>query len=269
MTAPPPRVPTWAPPLLALQFLTRVPVPLLDRLQPVQVQAGLVRAVGWFPLVGTFIGAVTAASVLGLAQILSLAVAVIIALIIEARLTGAFHEDAVADFCDAFGGGYTAEDVRRIMKDSRIGSYGALGLGLAVALRAVLLMSLPVAEQPLWSAATIIGSACFARLVVVAAMAFIPPVPTGTGLAKDIGGGVNPRTLMTGLLTAAPALAALALLHWPSLLGAGVLAALFLIWLRGMLMRRIGGSTGDCLGFAAYAGQLIALLAVVAANHGG
>jgi adenosylcobinamide-GDP ribazoletransferase len=269
MTALPPRVPTWAPPFLALQFLTRVPVPLLDRLEPVQVQAGLVRAVGWFPLVGTFIGAVTAASLLGLAQLLPLAVAAIIALILEARLTGAFHEDAVADFCDAFGGGYTAEDVRRIMKDSRIGSYGALGLGLAVALRAVLLMSLPVAEQPLWSAAAIIGSACFARLVVVAAMAFIPPVPTGTGLAKDIGGGVNARTLLTGLLTAAPVLAALALLHWPSLLGAGVLAALFLIWLRGMLMRRIGGSTGDCLGFAAYAGQLIALVAVVAANHGG
>lgn len=269
MTAPPPRVPPWAPPLLALQFLSRVPVPLLDRLEPVQVQAGMVKAVGWFPLVGTFIGTVTAASLFGLAQLLPLAEAVIIALIVEARLTGAFHEDAVADFCDAFGGGYTVEDVRRIMKDSRIGSYGALGLGLAVALRAALLMSLPVAEQPLWSAAAIIGSACFARLVVVAAMAFIPPVPTSTGLAKDIGGGVNAWTLLTAALTACPALAALALLQWPSILGAGALAALFLIWLRRMLMRRIGGSTGDCLGFAAYAGQLILLIAVVAANHGG
>lgn len=269
MTAPPPRVPTWAPPFLALQFLTRVPVPLLDRLEPGQVQAGLVRAVGWFPLVGTFIGAMTAAILLGLAQLLPLALAVIIALILEARLTGAFHEDAVADFCDAFGGGYTAEDVRRIMKDSRVGSYGALGLGLAVALRGALLMSLPVADQPLWSAVAIIGSGCFARLVVVAAMAFIPPVPTGAGLAKDIGGGVNARTMLTGMLTAAPGLAALAWLLWPSLLGASVLAALFLLWLRGMLMRRIGGSTGDCLGFAAYAGQLILLLAAVAASNDG
>lgn len=268
MTAPPLHVPPWAPPLLALQFLTRVPVPLLERLESGQVQAGLVRAVGWFPLVGTFIGTVTAASVLGLAQFLPLAVAVIVAIIVEARLTGAFHEDAVADFCDAFGGGYTAEDVRRIMKDSRIGSYGALGLGLAVSLRGALLLSLPVAEQPLAAATAIIGSACFARLLVVVAMAFIPPVPIGKGLAKDIGNGVNVGTILTGSLTACPALTALALLHWPSLLGACVLAAIFLIWLRGMLMRRIGGSTGDCLGFAAYLGQLILLLAVVAANYG-
>lgn len=264
MNAPALRVPRWAPPLLALQFLTRVPVPLLDRLEPGQVQIGLVRAVGWFPLIGTVIGAMTAASVLGLAQILPLAVAVILTLIIEARLTGAFHEDAVADFCDAFGGGYTAEDVRRIMKDSRIGSYGALGLGLAVALRAALLMSLPVAEQPVWAAAAIIGSACFARFVVVAAMVFIPPVVSGSGLAKDIGGGVNARTALTGALASFPALAAVAILHWPSLLGASVVSALFLIWLRGMLMHRIGGSTGDCLGFAAYTGQLILLIAAVA-----
>ncbi|MFM7404994.1 MAG: adenosylcobinamide-GDP ribazoletransferase [Erythrobacter sp.] len=269
MNAPLPRVPVWAPPLLALQFLTRVPTPLLDSLRADQVQAGLMRAVGWFPLVGTLIGAVTAASIVSLAQILPLAVAVVIALIVEARLTGAFHEDAVADFCDAFGGGYAAEDVRRIMKDSRVGSYGALGLGLAVALRAALLISLPVTAQPVLAGVAIIASGCFARLVVVAAMAFIPPVPTGTGLAKDIGGGVNLMTVLTGTLTALPALGALAWLHWPSLIAAVGAAALFLIWLRGMLMRRIGGSTGDCLGFAAYAGQLILLLVVVAMGHAG
>jgi adenosylcobinamide-GDP ribazoletransferase len=260
-------VPMWAPPLLAVQFLTRVPVPLLDRLESKVVQAGLIKAVGWFPLVGTLIGSVTAAAVLGLAQIVPLAVAVILALMMEARLTGAFHEDAVADFCDAFGGGYTADDVRRIMKDSRIGSYGALGLGLAVALRAALLISLPVTGQPLLTAAAIVASACFGRLVVVAAMGLIPPVPTGTGLAKDIGSGVNTATFLTGTICAAPALAALALMQWSGVLVAAGMALAFLIWLRGLLIRRIGGSTGDCLGFAAYAGQLLLLLAVVAMSN--
>jgi adenosylcobinamide-GDP ribazoletransferase len=263
------RVPLWAPPLLALQFLTRVPVPLLDRLHGSTVQAGLVRAVGWFPLIGTLIGAVTATLVLGLAQWLPMTVAVIIALIVEARLTGAFHEDAVADFCDAFGGGYTAEDVRQIMKDSRIGSYGALGLGLAVALRAALLMSLPATREPALAFVAIVASACFARLVIVAAMSLIRPVPTGTGLAKDIGGGMNAATTLVGTINALPALAALAWLQWPTVLVSLVVAAMFLIWLRGLLMRRIGGSTGDCLGFAAYAGQLILLLVVVTMNHAG
>ncbi len=259
----PPRVPRWAPPLLAVQFLTRVPVPLLDQLEGPVVRAGLIQAVGWFPLVGTLVGVFTAALVLGLAHIVPVAVAVIIALIAEARLTGAFHEDAVADFCDAFGGGYTADDVRRIMKDSRVGSYGALGLGLAVALRAALLISLPVTGQPLLAAAAIVASACFARLVIVAAMAFIPPVQTGTGLAKDIGGGMTAQTLVAGTLTALPALTGLAVLDWQSLLGAVLLAGVFLLWLRRMLIRRIGGSTGDCLGFAAYAGQVFLLFAVI------
>jgi adenosylcobinamide-GDP ribazoletransferase len=136
-------------------------------------------------------------------------------------------------------------------------------LGLAVALRAALLMSLPVAEQPGLCAAAIVASACFARLVVVAAMAFIPPVPTGTGLAKDIGGGVSAKTLLAGILAALPALTILAVLEWKALVGALILAGVFLIWLRRMLIQRIGGSTGDCLGFAAYAGQLILLLAVI------
>jgi len=268
MNPAPSPVPPWAPPLLALQFLTRVPVPVLDRLEGPQVQAGLVRAVGWFPLVGTLIGMVTAGAVLGLAQFMPLAVAVILALMIEARLTGAFHEDAVADFCDAFGGGYTAEDVRRIMKDSRIGSYGALGLGLAVALRAALLMSLPVADDRLRAGAAIVASACFARALVVAAMALIPPAPAGTGLAKDIGSAVSLRTVVMSVVTAFPALAIFAFLDAGTLLLACLTAGVFLIWLRGVLLRRIGGSTGDCLGFAAYAGQLILLLAAATLSHG-
>lgn len=257
-------VPTWAPPLLAVQFLTRVPVPLLDRLSAEIVRAGLVKAVAWFPLVGTGIGLVTAGIAISLAQFWPAAVAVLVALILEARLTGAFHEDAVADFCDAFGGGVTAEDVRRILKDSRIGSYGALGLGLAVALRAALLMALPLATQPMQAAATIIASACFGRLLVVALMASVVPAPAGEGLARDIGSGVSARTAVAGGLIAVPGLAALAVLQ-PLALWASVAAgALFLMWFRRVLVRRIGGSTGDCLGFAAYAGQLILLLCAIA-----
>lgn len=253
-------VPAWAPPLLAVQFLTRVPVPVLDQLSAETVRAGLVRAVAWFPLVGTGIGLVTAALAIGLAQVWPPAVAVLIALSLEARLTGAFHEDAVADFCDAFGGGCTADDVRRILKDSRIGSYGALGLGLAVALRAAALMALPLTSQPVQAAAVISASACFGRLLVVVLMACLAPAPSGAGLARDIGSGVSARTAVAGALAAVPALAALAAFQPAALAAACLAGLLFLLWFRRLLLRRIGGSTGDCLGFAAYAGQLILLL---------
>ncbi len=103
----------------------------------------MTEAVAWFPFVGALIGLATALVVSGADLLWPPAIAVLVALACEAVLTGAFHEDAVADCCDAFGGGWTRDDVLRILKDSRVGSYGVLGLGLAVALRATGIAALP------------------------------------------------------------------------------------------------------------------------------
>ena len=250
----------WHPPLLAIQFLTRLPVPGLAGLSEAEIQHGLRRAPIWFPLVGTLIGAITAATLLLADTFWPRMVAVLIALALEARLTGAFHEDAVADFCDALGGGHDRESTLRIMKDSRIGSYGALGLVLALGLRAALLISLPLALLP----AALIASACFGRLLAVAMMAIIPPPPQSSGLASRMNGGAQWRMLILAALVAVPGLIPL-LFSAPRALAASVVASvILLIWLQRLLVRRIGGATGDCLGFAAYAGQLILLLAVVA-----
>ncbi|UAJ11173.1 adenosylcobinamide-GDP ribazoletransferase [Polymorphobacter megasporae] len=254
------RCPGWAPPLLAVQFLTRLPVPGLAALSAEQVAVGLGRAVAWFPLVGTLIGVVTAAVFAGAGAIWPRAIAVVIALIVEARLTGAFHEDAVADFCDGFGGGRDAGHVRDIMKDSRIGTYGALGLLLAVGLRAAAIVGL----DPVIATAAIVASATFGRLLVVVTMAVIPPAAAGTGLAKDIGAAIGGRDVAVAVLLALPGLAWFAVERPLALVAATAAAALFLIWFRALLLRRIGGSTGDCLGFAAYAGQLMLLLASAA-----
>lgn len=257
-------MPWWAPPLLAVQFLTRLPVPATDRLAGVTARAGLARAVGWFPLVGALIGVVTAVVAIGAARFWPIPVAVVIALAVEARLTGAFHEDAVADFCDAFGGGQNADDVQRILKDSRIGSYGAVGLLLALGLRAALLIVVLGRFDMAQAASTIIGSACFGRWLIVMLMACVIPAPAGTGIAKDIAGGVGVRRLAFATLTALPPLAPLTFRE-PSMFVAALLSGLiFLLWFRALLIRRIGGSTGDCLGFAAYAGQLLLLLAATA-----
>lgn len=258
------RCPWWAPPLLAIQFLTRIPVPGTATLSGDAVAVGLVRAAGWFPLVGALVGAITAAVVTGSALLWPAFVAVPIALIVEARLTGAFHEDAVADFCDGFGGGHAADDVRRIMKDSRIGSYGSVGLILAIGLRAALTIALLGIFPPLHAAIAIVAAATFGRLVAVAMMATVRPASVGEGLAKDIAGGIGARTVACAVVAASPGIVPLLFVDPVAMLLATLAAIAFIAWFRSLLLRRLGGSTGDCLGFAAYAGQLMLLLAAAA-----
>jgi adenosylcobinamide-GDP ribazoletransferase len=253
--------PWWAPPFLAIQFLTRLPVPSTAGLSAEAVATGLVRAVVWFPLVGALVGVITAGIAVAANAVWPAYVAVPIALAIEALVTGAFHEDAVADFCDGFGGGQSATDIHRIMKDSRIGSYGSVGLLLALGLRAALMIAALSAMPPIMAAAVMIASATFGRLLVLVMMALVAPAPGAPGLAKDIAAGVGAGTLAGALIAAAPGLAPLAALHPAALLGAVAAALIFVLWFRRLLIRRLGGSTGDCLGFAAYVGQLILLMA--------
>jgi adenosylcobinamide-GDP ribazoletransferase len=276
--------PAWAPPLLAVQFLTRVPVPGVSRLSAEAVRVGLGRAVAWFPLIGAVVGSITAGVMVLSEQIWPRLVAVILALLVEARLTGAFHEDAVADFCDGIGGGRDAAHTQQIMKDSRIGSYGALGLGLAVALRAALMYAL----DPMLAVQAIIGAATLGRLLTVVVMATTPAassagraptdishgagsgandahsVPASASLANDITARIRTRDVAFAFLLAIPGLLPFAYGAPLRLVCAVLATVIFLIWFRPLLIRRLGGTTGDCLGFAAYVGQLLLLMAATA-----
>jgi len=197
----------FLPLLLAIQFLTRLPVSsAIPPLSEAKLKAGLRRAVLWFPLVGGLVGCIGALVVWGTGLLWPRMVTVALLLVVEAGLTGAFHEDAVADFCDGFGGGMTAERIREIMKDSRIGSYGALGLMLAVALRAALLIALPaVLLIP-----ALIASAAFGRWVAVVAMVIVPPLDHPGSLAIDIGQRPGLAILSGASLLVLPFLAPLA-----------------------------------------------------------
>jgi adenosylcobinamide-GDP ribazoletransferase len=260
-----PPCPWWAPPVLAVQFLTRLPMPMAARLSSQAAAEGLKRSVIWFPLVGAVIGAITAAVGLTTRLVWSASVAAVLALAAEALVTGAFHEDAVADFCDGFGGGRTPDDILRIMKDSRIGSYGAMGLGLAVALRLGLTASLLSRSDLLTAAGIIMGASAFGRLGVVALMAVVAPAPGSSGLGKALSSDLGLGTLARAALTALPGLFLLILLRPGALACALGLAALALMGFRALLMRRLGGVSGDCLGAFAYGSQLIALAVMVAA----
>jgi len=259
-SAVPTEAPFWAPPVLAVQFLTRLPVGSTTSLSPEQVRDGLVRAVAWFPLIGTLIGGITAGVAVGSATVWPPIIAVILALAVEVLVTGAFHEDAVADFCDGFGGGLTGDDVRRIMKDSRIGTYGAAALILAIGLRAALTLALLETRPPVAAALAIVAAATFGRWLIVVVMVSVPPAPAAAGLAKDIG-AVGSGRLALASLAALPGTLGFGLCAPRAALATLVAATVFVVCFRRLLRRRIGGSTGDCLGFAAYAGQLLLLLA--------
>lgn len=259
----------WVSPLLAVQFLTRVPVPGLDRLDAAEVRVGLGRCLVWFPAVGGLVTLATAAVLETGLVWWPATVAVLVALAVEARLTGAFHEDAVADFCDAIGGAMTRERTLEILKDSRVGSYGALALVLAVGLRAALLVALAESSSAAVVLAALLASGALGRWAAVSMMRLVPPAvrpedrPGTEAVVKDIAGAASARTWVQAGLGGLPFVVPLAMVE-PAGLGLAVVGgALALFWLRRLLLRRLGGQTGDCLGFAVYLVQLVVLLAVV------
>jgi adenosylcobinamide-GDP ribazoletransferase len=239
--------------LTAVQFLSRIPVPGGAKRDPSTFADDIRRGAVFFPLIGCLLGTVTAIVLVCAAQLVAWPVAVLIALAADAYVTGAFHEDAVADFCDAFGGGWTREDTLRILKGSRIGSFGALGLGLAVALRATAMIAIP----DIWHAAVVvIAAGGIGRLVALVAMAVVPPVAGRDSLSKDMGQEASLRTVLTAALLISPLFL---WLFWRAPMVTIMIAlvlGVFVVWFQKLLVRRLGGITGDCLGFAAYAGIL-------------
>ena len=174
----------WLAFVAAVQFLTRIHLSSGES----HASSAVGRCPVFFPLVGALLGIMAAASTGLGALVWPPWLAVLAALALEAWLTGALHEDAVADFCDAFGGGHTRDRVLTILEDSRIGAFGALGLLLAFSLRAGAMMTLiarwGLAGWPLWSSA-FVASAATGRWVMVLAMGLLPPIAGRESLARD------------------------------------------------------------------------------------
>jgi adenosylcobinamide-GDP ribazoletransferase len=234
--------------IAAIRFLTRLPCP-----GPATTLADLPSAVGWYPLVGAAIGAAIGGLFLALAHGLPVAVAAVLAVAIGLLLTGGFHEDGATDATDGLGGGWTRERVLEIMKDSRIGAYGAMALWVVLSLRVACLVALGAAAVPGMLLAMAWGRWSAALLTR------LPPL--GAGLAKEITAAIPG---WVPWLSAALALLATVLAWWlgmqraPWAACAGVLATV--LW-GCYLMRRMGGQSGDLLG----AGNQIAEGAVLLA----
>jgi len=242
--------------LIALQFLTRVPVPARIGWSP----EWLSDSARYFPAVGAVVGAF-GACVLGVASLLwPWPVAVGLSMLATIVLTGAFHEDGLADTCDALGGAVDRERALAIMKDSRLGTYGVVGL---VALLGLKFASLTQMALPVASAALVVGHAA-SRAVAVTLIRWLPYAgDPEASKAKPLARAAALRGWWVAWLW--PLVAAAI---WPELAAAWsvafIAAAIAGLLCAGWFMRRLGGITGDCLGAAQQIAELVFYLAILA-----
>ena len=246
---------------IALQFLTRVPVPAWVGFEP----AWLNQSARHFPAVGLCVG-VVAATVLVLGNALfTPVVAVGLSMAASVLVTGAFHEDGFADTCDALGGAVSRERALAIMKDSRSGASGAVGLVLMLGLKAATLSALPLAV----AVPALLVAHTASRAAAVMLIRWLP-------YAGDIDHAkakpMAQRIDRLGVVVAWGWVVAVgALIVWqrpaqaPALLIGLVLACVGTAWCAHWLKRRLGGYTGDALGATQQITELMLLLGWLAA----
>ncbi len=269
--------------LIAVQFLTRIPAPAWVGFDA----AWLNQCVRHFPLAGACVGLVGAvAFALGLA-LFPLSVAALLSMMTTVWLTGAFHEDGLADTCDGLGGAVSRERSLKIMKDSRIGTYGACALMLVLGVKAAALIELAHLHPLLACLALVWGHAASRAapvwLMWVTPYAGDPEHARTKPLATQVrGSDVAVALVWTVLLSILAWLAAgwldlrvdeVDLVAWTltaACLSIAVTTLLAALWLR----KRLGGFTGDTLGAVQQVAEIAALLAwlavaqALAGSHG-
>ena len=248
---------------IALQFFTRLPIPRWVGFEP----DWLHHASRYFPLAGIVVAALTSAVYALAAWLWPAPVAVVLATCFGIYLTGAFHEDGFADMCDGFGGGLTRERVLDIMKDSRIGAYGAICIGCLLLLKCVALSLL----APGAAIAALFVAHPLSRLAA-ASLIWKLDYARGEGKAKPLAHRMSGAEFAIAGVTACLPAIILALsghLAWPALLGGLLAAAAATVWLGRMFVRRLGGYTGDCLGAVQQVSEVVLYLSLLAAlQHG-
>jgi adenosylcobinamide-GDP ribazoletransferase len=273
----------------ALQFFTRVPVPAWVGFEPHWLQ----RCVRYFPVVGALVGAF-GALVMALAGLCwPPMVAVVLSMTATVWMTGGFHEDGWADTCDGLGGSVSRERALEIMKDSRLGAYGGMGLVLMLMLKAAVLTALltPLYQelneaqtsnihQVLlgWTALGMVWAHALSRLVPVLLIKVLRYAGDADhAKAKPLATQSTPGGLMVAVALTCLVAMALGLildhLGWPlhawwHAMAWSTAAALGMAMLVGRwLRRRLGGYTGDTLGASQQLSEVATLLAWLAVVH--
>ena len=258
--------------LLALQFFTRIPV--TGRLAEwVGFSPAMLRAsAAYFPAVGVVIGCLVVALSATLMYYLPTAYAPLVAAALGTAwsvwLTGAFHEDGLADVADGLGGSYERDRALIIMKDSRVGAFGAIAVVLAI-LSKVALLALLGAVGTLWMCFALMAGHVVSRTWPLLIIRWLPHVGDDAGSkSKPLADQISLASLILALLWCATTLALISWVAASVLSGidgqtlttaqvlpvlkvlacGGLASALIFVYLLRLFERRLQGFTGDCLG---------------------
>ncbi|KLV08989.1 cobalamin synthase [Photobacterium aquae] len=246
--------------LIALAFFTRIPIPASVPYSPELLNS----ANRYFALVGIIVGGICAA-VFGVSQwLLPTEIAILLSMVAGLLITGAFHEDGLADVFDGFGGGWETEQKLKIMKDSRLGTYGAAALILALLLKWTSLSALAGHSVT----QTMLAIVCLHGLsrAVAASLIFSYPYVRldAESKVKPLANQQSPQDLWVLIFTSL-----IILLVLP--MTTAVLLAVTLVIVRYLcarwFVRQLGGYTGDCLGAAQQLSELSGYLVLLALWH--
>lgn len=224
----------------ALIFFTRLP---LSRIKSFQVPAEYFKdVINYWAVIGWLTGGVMAGILWLSAQVFPYSVAIVFALLSRLLITGALHEDGLADFLDGFGGGINKERILAIMKDSHIGTYGVVGLIFYFLLFYLLLSSLPVSIACM----VILIADPLCKLISSQMIRFLSYARTEeTSKSKIVYKKMSIRALITSYF-----FGLLPLLLMPD--ARYFIAILFpltmFVWMVYFMKKKIGGYTGDCCG---------------------
>jgi len=237
----------------ALMFFTRIPCPKwVDHSEEY-----LNKASKYFPVVGIIVGSVSAFVYWLLQLILPTEIALIFSMIASILTTGAFHEDGFADVCDGFGGGWTKEKILLIMKDSRLGTYGVVGLGLILLLKWSVLKYFSVNTLVI----ALISGHAISRLNAVSL------IYTDTYARDDDNSKSKPLAtkMSSGELIFAILFGLAPLFFFANVYALLTLVPLLLVrwYFSGYFKKWIGGYTGDCLGAVQQVSEVVFYLSLI------